>query len=177
MKRTLIAAAMAAAFVAAPAWAQRDTHDEHHAPGAQKSLAPQRDAGQTGGGMMQGGMMGAAAMGQGMMGDGYGAIKLSEEQRAKIAEIRRELAGKQRELMAKMHDQRVDMHDLGSVDEAAARKAYDEMSAARKELFEATLAARSRIAALLTDEQRKQLDEQRKQLGSSSPCHAGGRQS
>lgn len=165
MKRKLIAAAFAVAFVAAPAWAQPSDHDAHHAPGAQK-----RDAGTMAGGMMGSGMMGGhAAIG----------LNLSEEQRAKIADIRRELAGKQRELMAKAHDQRVGMHDLlalGSVDEAAARKAYDEMSVARKEMFEARLQAAKRIAALLTDEQRKQLDEQRK-LRISSSCMTTEKQS
>lgn len=155
MKRKLIAAAMAAAFFAAPAWAERD-------------------AGMMGKGTMgSGNMMGAAAMGQGMMG-GYAAIGLSEDQRAKIADIRRELSAKQRDLMVKVHgQQQFNMHDLlapGSVDEAAARKAYDEMSSVRKELFEARLQAAKRIGAVLTDEQRKQ-------LSSSSPCMGTEKQS
>ncbi|OGA68299.1 MAG: hypothetical protein A3G81_02770 [Betaproteobacteria bacterium RIFCSPLOWO2_12_FULL_65_14] len=156
MKRKLIAAAMAAAFFAAPAWAQRGAHDEHHAPGGQKPLA-QRDAG-----MMGGGMMGS-----------HSAVDLSDDQRAKIADIQRELAGKQRDLMTKMHDQQLRMHDLlapGSVDEAGARKAYEEMTSARKEMFEATLEARQRIAAVLTGEQRKQ-------LRSSSSCMTMEKQS
>ncbi len=78
MKRKLMVAAMAAAFFAAPAWAQRD-------------------AGMMGDGMMGSGTMGGAAMEQGMMG-GHAAVNLSEEQRAKIADIRRELAGKHRDL-------------------------------------------------------------------------------
>ena len=149
MKIKLIAAAMAAAFFAAPAWAQANAHDEHHAPGAQKPLA-QRDAGTMGGGMM----------------GSHAAVDLSDDQRAKTADIQRELAGKQRDLIGKMHEQQFRLHDLlapGSVDEAGARKAYDEMSSARKLMFEATLEARQRIAAVLTDEQRKQ-------LSSSSSC-------
>jgi Spy/CpxP family protein refolding chaperone len=75
MKRKLIAAAMAAALFAAPAWAESGTG--------------MMGKGMMGGGMMGGGMMGGPAMGQGMMG-GRAAINLTDEQRAKIADIRRD---------------------------------------------------------------------------------------
>ena len=47
MKRNLIAAAMAAAFFAAPVWAQPSAYEQHHGRGAQMNLA-QRDAGTSG---------------------------------------------------------------------------------------------------------------------------------
>lgn len=149
MKRKLIAIAAAAAFFSAPALA--------HGP-------------MMGGGMMGGygaqgmgpGMMGPGMMGPGTMG-GYGdpGIDLSDEQRAKIADIRREAARKQWELMGRLHEQQFHMHDFfgpGKVDESAARKAYDQMAAAHKQMFETTLEARQRVNAVLTDEQRKQLE-------------------
>lgn len=154
MKLNLIAAAMAAAFFAAPVLAQQSAHEEHHASGAQGAFG-QRDGammggmGGMGGGMMDGGMMGA-----------YSALGLSDEQRARIADIERELAARQREATAKLQGARSRMHGLlapGSVDEAAARTAYEELSAARKALFEAMLAARTGTAAVLTEEQRAQL--------------------
>lgn len=168
MKRNLIAAATAAALFAAPVGA--------HGPGM------------TGGGMMMGpgmmgmgmmggygpqgmgpDMMGSGMMGPGMMGPGMmggpmmgsnPSLNLSEEQRAKISAIEREVVRKQWELMGKMHEQQYHMHDLlesGKPDDAAARKAYDEMSVAHKQMFQNMLEGRKRIDAVLTDEQRKQL--------------------
>ena len=133
MKRTLITAALLASFAAMPA------------------------AGQPG-------MMGGQGMGGAMMDDchsgGLSALKLSSEQRAKLDDIQRELRGKQRELMSRMHKQEFHMHDafaLAGADEAAARKSFDAMSVAMKEMFEASLEAGKRINAVLTDEQRKEL--------------------
>jgi Spy/CpxP family protein refolding chaperone len=95
---------------------------------------------------------------------GYGGylegLDLSDDQRAKIAEIRRELFGKHWELMGKMHQQGGPMADAfasGKFDEKAARKAYDAMAEARKQMFEASLQAHKRIDALLTPAQREQL--------------------
>jgi Spy/CpxP family protein refolding chaperone len=111
-------------------------------------------------GMMGG--YGPQGMGPGMMG-GYGpyaGLKLSNEQRAKIAEIQQDTWHRQWELMGKMHDQDFHMHQLfgpGKSDEAAARQAYQAMAAAHQQMFEATLEARKRIDALLSKEQREQL--------------------
>lgn len=101
-------------------------------------------------------------MGPGMMG-GYGGLHgldLSAEQRTKISEIQRELFGKHWELMGKLHQQGGPMDEAfasGKFDEKAARKAYDAMSEARKQMFEASLQAHKRIDTLLTPEQRDQL--------------------
>jgi len=111
---------------------------------------------------MMGGYGGGYGMGPGMMG-GYGGwygLNLNDEQRSKISEIQRELFGKHWELMGKMHQQGGLMDEAyasGKFDEKAARKAFDAMSEARKQMFEASLQAYKRIDALLTPEQRKQL--------------------
>ena len=143
MKRTLITAALLSAFVALPAAAHSD--------------GPMRQG-------MGPGMMGGPGMGPGMMegchADPYAALKLSSEQRAQLADIQREFRRTQQKLMSRMHEQEFHMHDLfalADADEAAARKSFDTMSAAMKEMFEASLEARKRINAILTDEQRKQL--------------------
>ena len=112
MKRKLIAAAAIAALFSAAAWAQ---------------MGP---------GMKGPGMTGPEMMGPGMMGSGmmagfgsYRGINLSDEQRAKIAEIQKEVSRKQSDLMGKMHEQRLE-----------ARKGID---------------------AVLTKEQREQLQSDR----------------
>ena len=112
MKRKLIAAAAIAALFSAAAWAQ---------------MGP----GMKGSGMMGPEMMGPGMMGPGMMA-GFGStrgIDLSDEQRAKIAEIQKEVSRKQSDLMGKMHEQRLE-----------ARKGID---------------------AVLTKEQREQLQSDR----------------
>jgi protein CpxP len=107
------------------------------------------------------GMMGGM-MGRGMMYgiNPYGALNLSAEQRAKIADIREGLWRKRWDLMGKMHEQRYYMRRLmgGAVaDEASARKAYQAVAEARKQMFEAMLEARKQIDSVLTKEQREQL--------------------
>jgi len=142
MKRTLISAAVAAAaMLSAPVGAQ---------------------------GMM-GGYGPGYGMGPGMMGGygpghGYSALNLSTEQRARLADIEREVSRKQWDVMKKMHDQDFHMHDLfgsGAVDETRARKTYQVMSEAHKEMFETMLEARKRIDSVLTPEQREQLRRSR----------------
>ncbi|MEJ2173632.1 MAG: Spy/CpxP family protein refolding chaperone [bacterium] len=126
-------------------------------------------------GMMGPGMMGQGygpgMMGPGMMGQGmgpgmmYGAIPyatldLSAEQRSKVAEIQEGLWRKQWDLMGKMHEERYHMHRLMSgadPDDASARKAYQAMADAHKQMFDAMLAARRQIDAVLTPEQRDKL--------------------
>lgn len=92
--------------------------------------------------------------------DGYAALELSAEQRAKLADIEREFQARQSQAVDRMHGQEVDMHDLfgpGAVDEATARKGYQAMADAHKEMFEAQLEARKRVDGVLTPEQREQL--------------------
>jgi len=116
-------------------------------------------------GMMGYGMMGQG-MGPGMMGgmmygaNPYAALDLSAEQRAKISTIQEELWRKRWNLMGKMHEERYHMYQLMSgavTDEAAARKAYQTMADAHKQMFEAMLAAHKQIDAVLTKEQRDKL--------------------
>ncbi|HEX9182165.1 MAG TPA: Spy/CpxP family protein refolding chaperone [Burkholderiales bacterium] len=183
MKRTLIAATAVALAVAASAFAQPGPGGGYGpgygmGPGMMGGYGPGYGMGP---GMMSGygpgygmgpGMMGGYGMGPGMMG-GYGmgpgmmggfgglyGLDLSEEQRTKVSEIRRELFGKHWALMGTMHQQDGPLEEAfvsGKFDEKAARKAFDAMSEARKQMFEASLQAYKRIDALLTPEQRKQL--------------------
>jgi len=115
-------------------------------------------------GMMGGYGPGGYGMGPGMMGGygpgGYGGLNLSDEQRAKIAAIQQEVSRKQWDLIGKMHEQGYHMDQFnapGTVDESAARKAYQVMSDAHKAMFETMLESRKRIDAVLTNEQREQL--------------------
>jgi Spy/CpxP family protein refolding chaperone len=112
-------------------------------------------------GMMGG--YGGYGMGPGMMGgyggNGYGP-DLNAEQRAKVSEIQQEFAQKHWELMGSMHRQGGPMNEAfgpGSFDEKAARKAYETMAEAQKQMFEASLQMRKKIDAVLTPEQREQM--------------------
>lgn len=122
-------------------------------------------------GMMGPGMMGndgwgpgygrGGMMGPGMMG-GYGrgyVPDLTNEQRAKIAEIEKEFGRKQWDLMGKMHEQGIfpgGAYQGGKFDEQAARKAYDAMADLRKQMFENSLQERKSIDGVLTPQQREQ---------------------
>ena len=116
------------------------------------------------------GMMDRPGMGQGMMGRhgmmegrilaAIEALDLSEEQRGKVTEIRRDLQRKRHALMGSVHELRWQAEDAAKsaeFDEVAARKRYDARAAVRKQMFEAHLDARKRIDAVLTKEQRAQL--------------------
>ena len=171
MKRKLIAAAAVAVLaVAATAWSQ----PYGMGPGMMGGNGPGYGMGP---GMMGGygpgygigpGMMGGYGpgygMGPGMMG-GFGAgfgygVDLTDEQRAKISDIRREVSRKHWELMGKMHEEGGPMYEAfgsGAFDEKAARKAYAAMTEAHKQMFETSLDARKRIEAVLTPEQREQM--------------------
>ena len=113
---------------------------------------------------MMGGYGPGYGMGPGMMGGfgpgfGYG-MDLSDEQRAKMSEIQQELAQKHWELMGRMHQQGGPMSQAfgpGPIDEKAARKAYEAMAEAQKQMFDLSLQARKRIDAVLTPEQREQM--------------------
>lgn len=125
-----------------------------------------RGEGQGRGDGMQPGMMHDPGMGKGMMGGGMmgghdlNIPDLTNEQRAQIAEIQQELHRKQSALMGQVHEQGRQsgggMHG-GPLDEQAARKHYDAMSAIHKQMFENSLEARKRIDSLLTPQQREQL--------------------
>ena len=127
--------------------------------------------GMMGGYGMGPGMMGGYGMGPGMMGGygmgmmepGYGAyygLDLSNDQRAKIATVQEEFARKRWSLMDRMHEAGWRMNEVyrdGKLDEQAARKAYDAMAEARKQMFDAWLEAQKRTDAVLTPEQREKL--------------------
>ena len=111
------------------------------------------------------GMMGQG-MGPGMMGgmmygaNPYASVDLSADHRATISAIQEGLWRKQWDLMGKMHEERYHMQQLMSgavADDAAARKAYQAMADAHKQMFDAMLAARKQIDAVLTKEQRDRL--------------------
>ena len=165
MKRTLIGAAVAGAvLLAGTALSQGYGPGYGMGPGMMGGgYGPGYGMGQgMGPGMMGGGGYGPGqGMGPGMMGGGYGsgyaALNLTDEQRKKIDAIQEEVWSKQGELMGRMHAQSYRMHDFGKADDATARKAFDEMAAAHKQMFETRLDARKRIDAVLTPEQRKQL--------------------
>jgi Spy/CpxP family protein refolding chaperone len=112
---------------------------------------------------MMGGYGPGYGMGPGMMGGGYGpgygfgGLDLSAEQREKIGEIQQEFARKHYGLMTAMHSPGGPMEQMYSGDEKAAREAYEAMAAARKQMFEAQLDMRKQVEAVLTPEQRKQL--------------------
>jgi len=113
-------------------------------------------------GMMQGEGSGPAGrhgygMGRSMMWDDS-ALKLTDEQRTRIAAIQKEVRRKQWELMEKMHEQgwRSGARD-GKFDEQAARKTYDDTAAMRKQMFENMLDERKRIDSVLTPQQREQI--------------------
>jgi Spy/CpxP family protein refolding chaperone len=154
MRRKLITAAAAAVLFAAPALAQGPGMMGDGMMMGPGMMGPgmMGGGGAMGPGMMGPGMMGGGgAMGPGMMG-GYPGANLSAEQRAKISAIQRETARKQWALMGEMRELQFHMHDAlgsGKVNEAEARKAYDAMSAAHKQMFETMLAARKRIESEL----------------------------
>lgn len=118
-------------------------------------------------GMMggQGGGYGSGyGMGPGMMGgwgvEAYAGLKLSPEQKKQITAIQQDGRKAMWQLMGTMHEQGYHMHDLfgpGAVDEAAARKSFEQMQATQKAMFELQLDAQKKINAVLTAEQREQL--------------------
>ena len=129
-------------------------------------------------GMMGGaygpGMMGGA-YGPGMMGGGYGPgmmggwgpragvpcgpdiPNLTQDQRAKLDEIRRDAQQKQWALMQKMHEQPANSYPGGKFNEQAARAAYDRMASLQKQMFENSLNVKKRLDNILTPEQREQM--------------------
>lgn len=111
------------------------------------------------------GSYGGCGMGPGMMwgsaNQAYAGLDLTADQRKRIAEIEEQTSKAMWQLMGTMHEQGYHMAGVfgaNPVDDAAARKAYQTMSETRKAMFDLQLDARKRIDALLTKEQRKQLN-------------------
>jgi Spy/CpxP family protein refolding chaperone len=170
MKRKLVAVAAAALLgTAAVVFSQPYGMGPGGGYGPGAGMGPGMMGGYGGGygmgpGMMGPGMMGGGfGMGPGMMGGygGYGyGLDLSDEQRAKIGEAQQEFAQKHWELMGRMHQQGGPMSYAfgpGAIDEKAARKAYEAMADAQKQMFELSLQTRKKIDAVLTPEQREQM--------------------
>jgi Spy/CpxP family protein refolding chaperone len=111
-----------------------------------------------------GGYGGGYGMGLGMRGgwglEAYAGLKLTPEQKKQIATIQQDNRKAMWQLMGTMHEQGYHMHDLlgpGALDEATARKAFQQMQETQKAMFELRLDARKKIDAVLTPEQREQL--------------------
>ena len=175
MKTRFALAALAAACLSTVAAAQMGSGMNH--PGMGPGMGGQgMGPGMKGGAEcpMAQGMMGGRGHGHGMMGGRHGgpgmqggpgfkaleALNLSEEQRGKVREIRRDLQRTNHALMGSLREIRWKGQDLakaGTVDVAAAKKLYDEGAAVRKQMFEARLEARAKAEAVLTKEQREQL--------------------
>jgi len=176
-KGKVVIAALGAALAVSLAWAQPYGPGYGMGPGMMGGgygpgygMGPGMMGGGYGPGYGMGpGMMGGYdpgyGMGPGMMG-GYGGwgpgygIDLNAEQRQKLFDIQREVANKRWEVMGKLHAEGGPMDEAFSgaaFDEKAARKAYDTMAAAHKQMFETMLDARKRMDAVFTPEQREQV--------------------
>ena len=156
MKRKLIVAAALAAVFSVPAFAQGGCG---YGPGYGMGPGMMGGYGGYGPGYGMGpGMMRGYRGGPGAY--GYGIPDLTSEQRAKVAEIQKELRTKQWALMRSMHELAFNQGDAyrdGKLDEQAARKAFDAMTDLRKQMFENSLEARKRMDDVLTPQQRKEL--------------------
>jgi Spy/CpxP family protein refolding chaperone len=87
-------------------------------------------------------------------------LNLTDEQRARITEVQRNLQRKRWELTAVLREDRWRLQDIlngPELDADAARKVYESMLATRKEMFNAALDARKQIELALTKQQRDQL--------------------
>ncbi len=120
------------------------------------------------------GMMGGYGMGPGMMGGyggygmgpgmmyGYGAngLNLTDDQREKITKIQEALFTKHWELMGKMQEQQFKLREQiasGKADDAAVGKAYKNIEGLRQQMWSSGADAYKQMDALLTKEQRDQL--------------------
>jgi Spy/CpxP family protein refolding chaperone len=159
--RTL-AAATVAAVLAAPVFIDK-VQAQPGPMGPGYGMGPGMMGGYGPGYGMGPGMMGGYGPGYGMghgWGWGPGAVNLTDAQRSQITEISREAARKQWELMGKVHEQQYRLNELyesGKAEDAAARKVYDAMVDAHKQMFDIQLEARKKIDAVLTPEQREEL--------------------
>lgn len=88
------------------------------------------------------------------------SLRLSDEQRAKVSEIQRDLQRTQSRLMASIREARWKQQDAlraPEIDAAAVLALYDEIAALRREYFRAAIDARKRIEGTLTSDQRAEL--------------------
>ena len=116
-------------------------------------------------GMMHGpGMMGGEGMmyGSGMMGMGpVWKLNLTDEQQVKINTLRDELRKKRLATMGQIMGERGKLFELYSADSLDAKKVgavYGKIFDLRRQMIESAIDTRNRTRALLTEEQRAQLD-------------------
>lgn len=111
-----------------------------------------------------GGMMGG--YGPGMMGLGpLHALNLSNEQLAKVNQIRDEVRRKNWEVMGKLMDEQTRMRDLMGAekrDPSAIGKQSMKVADLRRQMLENMVDAHNRVEALLSKEQRDQLRSYRR---------------
>ncbi|HXZ47987.1 MAG TPA: Spy/CpxP family protein refolding chaperone [Usitatibacter sp.] len=170
MKRKLIIAAAIAALFSAAAWAQWGPGYGGYGPGMMGGYG-----GGYGPGMMGG--YGGYGMGPGMMGGyggygpgargGYGSspldqLDLTDEQRDKIAAIEKDASDKRWDLMKAMHDLRWSSFGPDASKDVDPTKAYDAMAALRRQMFQLSVDTNKRIEAVLTKEQKEQLQKDRR---------------
>lgn len=114
------------------------------------------------------GMMGGYG-GHGMMGFGsYRDLKLSDDQQAKIQQIRKEMRSKQWALMGQMmdaQDKLQDLYDEDKQDAAAINKQYKLIEELRHRMVDNSVDAHNRINAILTKEQREKFRERSRGYG------------
>lgn len=111
---------------------------------------------------------GYGGMGPGMMGGyGYGnlsALDLTDQQRSKIDQIQDELRKKNWAVMGRLLDEQARMRDLTSADKpdpAAIGKQSMKMADLQRQMLEAGIDARNQIDAVLTKEQKAQVQKYR----------------
>ncbi len=128
-------------------------------------MGPGMGYGMMGGGLGYGhgyGMGHGMGYGMGMMGPGYGlpVSNLTDAQREKIAGLQRDMRKDQYERMGDMMEAMEAMHTemrKAQPDPEAVAKAYDKVSAVRREMLKARVRAHNELRGVLTDEQREQL--------------------
>jgi Spy/CpxP family protein refolding chaperone len=141
-------------------------------------------------GMMHGpGMMGGYGMyGPGMTGGGYGMgprmmgvgavwmLNLTDEQRAKISKLQDELRKKQWATMGQIMDERQKLFELYSAENPDPKKVgavYGKIFDLRRQMIEAAIDTQNRAQAVLTQEQRAQLEQWRHGWGPGGPGMMG----
>jgi len=92
----------------------------------------------------------------------YGALNLTPDQQNKMLEIQKKLDQQRWDLMGKMHQQGYQgMHAYkdGNFDEAGARRQFEVMTGFHKQMFEIMIQGQKEMDALMTPDQRKQLQQ------------------
>jgi Spy/CpxP family protein refolding chaperone len=173
MKNTIAVLAAVSAFAlalaSAPAEAQMGPGYGMMGPGGGPGygmMGPGYGVPGSGGGYAYG--YGMHGMGPGMWGGtGYLPANLSAEQRTKIADIQRDVRKRQWPLMQQMHELMWNdgTAESGVLDEQAQRRDYERVAALQKQMFETMLESRKRIEAVLTPQQREEMQRRPRPAG------------